>query len=109
MEQHCQSKLLTGLSGVSRCWAAINRMVAKIGSGFAVFSSSAILIMMVIGGMDVIMTKLFNSPVPMTVELTETLLVALVFGGLAHAQSHRQHVRIEMLVMKMSPTIRSFF
>ncbi|MBU2548713.1 MAG: TRAP transporter small permease [Proteobacteria bacterium] len=82
-------------------------IVEKSASGLALTTSLAIIVMMVVGGADVIGSKLFNRSVPATVELTETLMVALVFGGLAYAQVQRRHVRVEFLAMRMPRRIRA--
>ena len=78
-------------------------LVVQGGAGFAVFCSGAIVIMMLVGGADVIGIKLFNTPVPMTLELTEMLMVALVFSGLAYAQSQKRHVRVEIIMRRLTP------
>jgi TRAP-type C4-dicarboxylate transport system permease small subunit len=64
---------------------------------FAVITSLAVVVMAMMGGADVFGTKVFNSPVPGTLEVTETLMVVLVFGGLAYAQVQRRHIKVEFL------------
>jgi TRAP-type C4-dicarboxylate transport system permease small subunit len=70
---------------------------------FAFIASLAIVVMALIGGADVVGTKVLNIPVPGTFEITENLMVVLVFGGLAYAQVLKRHVRVEFLLRLLPP------
>jgi len=78
----------------------IEKFVGAGGTGLALVTSWATVIMMLLGTADVVGTKFFNSPVPATYEATAALMVALVFGGLAYAQKLKRHVKVELLVCR---------
>lgn len=82
--------------------------MARAGTLLANISSLATVIMILMGAADVIGTKLFNTPVPATYETTETLMVALVFGGLAYAQLRKRHIQVELVTSRLPPRVRSF-
>lgn len=75
----------------------LNRAAALI-SGIGVF------VMMLVGAGDVIATQAFNAPIPGAFEMTETMMVACIFFGLAMAQERRQHIRVELVTQTLSPT-----
>ena len=92
-------------------WAGrrFQKLVRNCSSVFAVVASLAIVVMALIGGADVFGTKILNMPIPGTFEVTETLMVVLVFGGLAYAQERKRHVRIEFLLRILSSRARAVF
>jgi len=96
------------LSLLVRTGRWIEKIVALAGTLLANIASLATVIMILIGTADVIGTKIFNTPVPATYETTETLMVALVFGGLAYAQLRKRHIQVELLTRRLSPKTRLF-
>lgn len=54
-------------------------------------------IMMLLTGVDVIGRYFFNHPVPGAFELTEVLLVLLIFAGLPLVSGREEHVTITLL------------
>ena len=77
------------------------RMVARGTIIVAVASSLGILIMILMGTIDTLGTKLLDSPLSATVEATEALMVVLLFGGLAYAQLEGRHIRVELLIKRL--------
>jgi TRAP-type C4-dicarboxylate transport system permease small subunit len=49
----------------------------------------------------------FSKPIHGTLELNMLLMSAIVFLGLAWTQSQRGHVRVELLISRAKPTLRS--
>jgi TRAP-type C4-dicarboxylate transport system permease small subunit len=73
---------------------------------------SLLFIMMLLGTVDVSGRYLFNSPVLGTFEVFEILLPAMVLLGLGYTQEDKAHVRMEILVSRLSSrkqTILNFF
>lgn len=70
--------------------------------GFGTFVS------MLLGTADVIGTQFLGSPVPGALELTESTIVLVVFGGLAYAQVRRSHIRVELLYTHTGPRTQAF-
>lgn len=70
----------------------IERLLIRLG----VLSGFATLLIMVIICIDVVGRAFFNSPMHSGVELSELLLVSLVFFGLAAAQQQRQNFALEI-------------
>lgn len=90
-----------GRGRADRVIRSVQSVTAKGTIVVAVASSLGILIMILMGTVDTLGTKLFDSPLPTTVEATETLMVVLLFGGLAYAQLERRHIRVELLVTRL--------
>jgi len=62
--------------------------------------------LMVIGGLDVLATYILGKPVPSALELQEVLLAILVFMGLSHAQSLREHIGVEIVIQQLPARVR---
>jgi TRAP-type C4-dicarboxylate transport system permease small subunit len=68
----------------------------------AAIAGFGVLLMMMIGGIDVILTKFFSWPVPGAYEITETLMVATVFLALAMSQREKRQIRVELFIGKLA-------
>jgi TRAP-type C4-dicarboxylate transport system permease small subunit len=81
-----------GLGG----WLAT--LIGTMGAAFANITSLGIIVMVLMGTIDVIGSKLFSSPLPTTYEATESLMVVITFGGLAFVQFQKRNIKINLLV-----------
>lgn len=82
---------------------SIERLLIRLG----VISGFATLIIMVIVVIDVAGRAIFNAPLHSGVEISELLLVALVFLGLGAAQQQRQNFAIELFVRHLPRSVRT--
>lgn len=76
-------------------------LLAAANRGTALLAGIALLLMMLAGAADVIMTNLdllglASRPIPSTTEFMATMMVVVVFLGLALAQQRRVHIRITL-------------
>lgn len=55
---------------------------------------------------DVLGRYLFNRPIHGTTEVTEFMMVGLLYFTLAHTQALKAHIRVDMLVSLFSPRAR---
>ena len=85
--------------------------IQKVSNKLKLFSSSlaylgaiALLGMMCLTTADVIGRYIFNSPVVGAYELTEFLVLILIFSYLAYTQSMGSHVSVELIVNKLPRT-----
>lgn len=65
-----------------------------------------LMISMFLGVGDVIGT-LFGAPLLGALEITESTMVLIVFGGLAYAQIRHRHLRVELVYLWAGPRMRS--
>jgi len=84
----------------------MKKLIEKTAIATVALGSIGLLISMFIGVGDVVGT-LFNRPIPGALELTESTMVLIVFGGLAYAQVRRGHIRVELFYLRAGPKIRS--
>lgn len=90
------------LLGVFRLKTLVTRLaVASVALG-----GLGLMLSMFLGVADIIGTSL-HSPVPGALELTESTMVLVVFGGLAYAQIRRSHIRVELVYLRAGPKVRS--
>lgn len=75
----------------------------------AALAGVAVLVMMLLGGIDVITTKMLDWPIPGAYELTETLMVASVFLALALSQREKRQIRVELFTERLSEPRRRAF
>ena len=65
-------------------------------------SSAIIMIIMLMVVSDVCGRVLFNNPIPSTTEITQALLVAMVFLAFGRTQAVRKHVSVEVITSRLS-------
>jgi len=76
--------------------------LSRLESLAAAVAGLGVLVMMLLGGVDVITTKLLDWPIPGVYELTETLMVASVFLALALSQRQKKQIRVELFTERLS-------
>jgi TRAP-type mannitol/chloroaromatic compound transport system permease small subunit len=81
--------------------------VVKLGSIMTLISGVSILIVVFVDSIDVISTNVFATAVKGTVEITQAVMVMVVFAGLAYSQSKRAHIRMELLYMNVAQKKRA--
>lgn len=88
-----------------RLFDRIEAMLVRLG----VLSGFATLVIMVIVCIDVAGRAVFNAPLHSGTELSELLLVALVFLGLGAAQQQRQNFAVDVVVRHFPERVRRGF
>lgn len=75
----------------------------------AFVSGLALLLMMLVGAIDVITSKLFNSPIPGAFEATEALMVISAFLAIGYNQYRRGHISVQLLTSRLTGRTASVF
>ena len=73
--------------------------LGKLSSFLSNLGALALFAMMVITTADVVGRYLFNKPILGVFELTEFLVLIVIFSFLAYTQSHKGHVAVDLLVL----------
>ena len=71
-------------------------------------AGGALVLMALIGTADIIGSQFFGRPVPGTLELSSSLMVAGIALGLPLAQRARRHVRVEIFIDRLPPRARAW-
>ncbi len=79
------------------------KLLEKMNEGMLWIAGAGILVMSVSGGLDVIFTAALGKPIPMVYELTEALMVLVVFLSLGHLQLSDSHIAMEFLQARLGP------
>jgi len=87
----------------NRTWASLLRSQARIEAWMAFVGAAVVVVIMLLTVLDVVGRSLLNRPVPGAYEVTEFLLVAAVFFGLAMVQAHKRHIQIEFVSDRLAP------
>lgn len=87
----------------------------KISKKLGVFSSllsyvgaGSLFVMMCLTTVDVVGRYVFNAPILGTFELTEFLVLILIFSFLAYTQSQKTHVSVDLLFLLFPEKVRRF-
>ena len=88
---------------------ALVELVERLLVRLAIISGFATLIIMVIVMIDVTGRAAFNKPLHSGVEISELLLVSLVFLGLSGAQQQRQNFAIEIFTRHLPAPVQTAF
>ena len=83
------------------------KIIRKITNFQCYFGMILLAVLMFLGAFDVIGRYFFNSPIKGAYEVSEVLLAALVFFGLAHTVSVRGHVSVDSFVSRFRPRARA--
>lgn len=85
---------------------ALNRLAWHIENSLSLISAAIILVAMLFVSAEVISRQLFNAPIPGHLELSELLMPAIIFLALAYTQATGGHVRMTLVIERMSPRVR---
>ena len=87
---------------IDKLLGRLSRLLNYIGMG-------AVVIIMLLTVADVLMRSLFNKPITGTEELTEYLMVAVVYLGLALCARKNQNASVDLLMERFTPSVQSVF
>jgi len=74
--------------------------VSNVGQG-------VLMVMVLLVVVDIILRRLFNSPLPWSLEVVEVMLVVVVFFSVAYCGARRAHVSIDVLISRFPPKARA--
>ncbi|MEE9502270.1 MAG: TRAP transporter large permease subunit [Candidatus Aminicenantaceae bacterium] len=69
--------------------------------------TAILLLMVLLIGTNVALRYLIRKPIKGSVELEEFLLVVLVFFGVAYTAVKKRHIKIELVISRLSPSIKT--
>lgn len=81
---------------------SLDKGMSQINSVLRYVCMSLLFFMMALGTVDVVGRYLFNKPILGTFEIFEILLPAIVLLGLGATQQNNAHVKLELLVSRLS-------
>ena len=92
---------------LSKVANSINKVVSpaanvggKVGAGF-------IAVMMLLVVADVVGRRVFNHPVPGTLELIQYLFIIVVFYSIVYCELRRRHIIVDAFVSRLRPKVRN--
>lgn len=86
---------------------SISKKMGWISSGLSTLGSIALLSMMLLTTIDVIGRYFFNKPVLGAFELTEFLVLILIFSFLAPSQAKKSHVAVDLVFQHFPIRLRA--
>ncbi|WP_417685617.1 TRAP transporter small permease subunit [Roseibium sp.] len=69
---------------------------------FNLIAAASILVLMLLAVVQVVGRFVFNTPVPGFIDITEQAMAVFAFGGIAYCQRVGGHIRMEMVLGKLS-------
>src|SRR3546814_6834334 len=96
--------LLSGGS-MKPTFITIYRLYGRLLAAMAVVAGLAMFVMMWLVGLNSLTRKLFNAPVVGTVEITEALMSFAIMLPMAYTQLKRGHIRVTLLVSRLTPAV----
>lgn len=80
----------------------INRIMGYVASGF-------LILLMLITVVDVFLRYFFNSPLTGTTEISQLMMIIIVFPALGWAAIDRAHIRVDLLVNQLPSRLKALF
>jgi TRAP-type C4-dicarboxylate transport system permease small subunit len=77
-------------------------------STLAYLGAVALFIMMCLTAADVLGRYVFNKPITGTFELTEFMVLILIFSFLANAQAKKAHITVDLILSRFPKTFRDY-
>jgi TRAP-type C4-dicarboxylate transport system permease small subunit len=86
----------------------LSKRLGVFSSLFAYLGAFALFVMMVLTTVDVLGRYLFNSPITGVFEITEFLVLILIFSFLGYTQSAKSHVYVDLLVAHLPKRLQVY-
>jgi TRAP-type transport system small permease protein len=84
----------------------ISRKLGWLSTQLAYVGAGALFVMMCLTAADVIGRYLFNRPITGVFEVTEYLVLILIFSFIGYTQSQKGHVAVDLLLVRFPARIR---
>lgn len=81
----------------------------KIEKSACTLGAIALTLMAVVLGTGIISRYLFNRPIPGVYDIVQLLLIWVVFLSLSFTQKEERHIRVEIVLRKLSTRMRIYF
>lgn len=75
-------------------------------SAFAI-GAGVLALMMVFQSADVVLRYFFSRPVTGSIELTEFMMVVVIFFGVVHTQLHGGHINVDLVISRLSARVQA--
>jgi len=83
------------------------KVLHRATSIFSKVGQAILMAMVLLTVVDVVLRRIFNHPLSSSLELSQVMLVIVVFSSVAYCGIKRGHVRIDALTSKFSPKIQA--
>jgi TRAP-type transport system small permease protein len=80
-----------------QAFLSLEKWLRKIERGFSYTAAGLVFVMIFPTTLDVILRSIFNSPLPEMFQLTEFMMVAVVYLAIAYVQQLKDHIKIEIV------------
>ena len=84
----------------------LEKWLRKIERGFCYTAAGLVFVMIFPTTLDVILRYVFNAPLPEMFQLTEFMMVAVVYLGIAYVQQLKDHIKIEIVTQWLPKKIQ---
>lgn len=86
----------------------VSRKLGWFSYMLAYLGATALFVMMCLTSADVVGRYLFNRPITGVFEVTEYLVLILIFSFIGYTQSQNSHVAVDLLMTKLPPRMRVY-
>lgn len=80
---------------------AIEKTINSISRGMGFIAICILVAMMILTVIDVFLRRVFNSPIPFSLELVEFMMVLTGFLGLAWCAMSESHIKVDLIMSSM--------
>ena len=84
------------------------KILQRLSTYISYIGALSLFLMMCLTLADVIGRNLFNRPILGAFELTEFMVLVLIFSFLAYAQSHKSHINVDLFMMFFPEKLKIF-
>lgn len=85
----------------------LEKVAHPVSWGMTVVGAGVLAAMVFLAAMDVLLRYLFNRPISGALELIQYMMLIVVVSGLAYCTVDRSHIRVEALIERCPPKMRT--
>ena len=89
-------------------FSSISKKLGRLSALLAYVGAASLFAMTVLTTADVVGRYVFNSPINGTLEVTEFMVLILIFSFLAYTQSQNTHVTVDLLLERFPEKIKRY-
>jgi len=93
--------------GLERIASFLGKIANPISRGMSGVGAAVLAAMTLLAAMDVLLRYLFNSPISGALELIQYMMLIVVVSGFALCTIEKSHIRVEVLIDKCPPRMRT--
>jgi TRAP-type C4-dicarboxylate transport system permease small subunit len=93
---------------IRKAASCVDRTIRRLSAVLANIAAATLAMMMFLMVADVVGRYVGNSPILGAFEITEFMMIVLLFFSVGYAQTRKAHINVDVLILKLPKNVRRF-